>query len=225
MTWRRSTGIHERCSKPPRENSADNIRYRAVDITNRGDLQLGTFDLVFCALTIHHMASPEAILARLWGMIRPSGALIIRTPDDGLKLTYPDQDKGMERLISVSSALLGSSDRFHGRKAMGQLQSLLPQPVKVEMKGQVTSTAGYGSGEREDFFADHYGYRADNASKLAQSGDATAEMKAAAEQLQRAVSDMRTRFVLDDNVFSTSTDLAFVAVKGSAELTDVWSSS
>lgn len=188
-----------------------NISFEAADITDRS-LTLGEFDLVFCALTLHHLANPEGIMSRLWSRLSPGGAIIVRSPDDGLKLTYPSSED-FDRLLHAPSQMPGSSDRIHGRKIYTQMQRLNPPPAKIDMFFDAHTTAGLSKDERHAFFLDHYGHRLNYAELNAARPNATSADKKLYAKLKRTLKHWEGRFKSDDCLFSLTVNIIGCALK------------
>jgi SAM-dependent methyltransferase len=52
----------------------------AVDDIAASGLEPESFDLVLCSEVIEHIAEPDRVLAGLWRVLRPGGALVLSTP-------------------------------------------------------------------------------------------------------------------------------------------------
>lgn len=79
------------------------------------------FDLVYCSMSLHHMADSEMVVKNLWSLIRNNGFIYVRTSDDNLKIAYPDPDGLVSEIINMTSSTPGIADRYHGRKIYRQL--------------------------------------------------------------------------------------------------------
>ena len=114
-------------------------------------------DLVFTALVLHHLADPAAVLVRARAATASPGSIVVRAADDGSKLAWPDPDGDLPRIIELTSAADGASDRFHGRKLMEQMVTAGYRDVVVE--GDNLSTSGRTGAERAAMFTDSFSWR------------------------------------------------------------------
>ena len=110
------------------------------------------FDVIFCALTLHHLKNPARLLMKLRRILRKGGALIIRGVDDGAMIAFDDEGL-LKQILGQSNA----SGRFHGRKYYPWLRSV--GFTNIKMNYQVDDTTQMDSEEREDFFHYYFDFR------------------------------------------------------------------
>lgn len=77
--------------------------------------EIPSFDLVYCSLSLHHMADSGLVVKKLWKYISNHGHIYVRTCDDALKIAYPNEELIYE-IIRKTASVPYASDRFHGRK-------------------------------------------------------------------------------------------------------------
>jgi SAM-dependent methyltransferase len=80
------------------------------------ELFSGTPDIVYSALTIHHLANPIKLLRTCRYSLSRPGAVVLRGSDDGSKTAYPDPEDRVQRAIELTLASPGVSDRMNGRR-------------------------------------------------------------------------------------------------------------
>jgi SAM-dependent methyltransferase len=195
------------------EYDLDNFEFKCANISKIKKEEFGRFDLIFSALTLHHLHNPEGITHKLWSLVGDKGVLIIRGSDDGLKVNYPENDD-LDFLLKTTNQIKGSSDREHGRKIYNHLTNLTPIPKKILMDFQVDSTVGLDSKARLDYYDDNYSFRANYAIKLANKDNATSEDKKLANTLRQIVKNQRNRFEKEDGIYSITVQNIAIAFKG-----------
>lgn len=127
------------------------------------------FDLVFCALTLHHVGDSLSCIQHLWDMVAPGGALVVRGSDDGTKIHYPDPNEAFAKFVEDSSTSPASSDRYYGRKVFPHMRRLSPLPNSIQMEFQVDSTVGLDREQLKNYYLDNHGFRADAAIRHARA--------------------------------------------------------
>lgn len=190
----------------------EGVEYLVQDV-NRMCSSKYCFDIVFCALTLHHLENPEGTMGRLWAMLREPGVFLVRGSDDGLKVNYPDDDE-LDFLVQCTNTIRGSSDRHNGRKIFSHMQRLSPKPLKTDMDFKLDSTAGMTLAERLAFYDDNYSFRANYAIRVANAESATEADIFLAERLERIVREQRKRFEREDDIFSVTIQNIGIAYKG-----------
>ncbi|MBU0655949.1 MAG: class I SAM-dependent methyltransferase [Gammaproteobacteria bacterium] len=163
-------------------------------------------DFIFSSFTLHHLSDPISILKTLKEILKPTGVLVIRSPDDGSKICYPDNDI-MEKIIDVSSNAKGISDRFHGRKAYFQLKS--SGFNYIDSLYSITDTVGRSSEERLKIFDESFSYRSDYVKRQLESGDESARENY--NWLIDALKYLRKRFYSDDLMYYMEVQYVLIA--------------
>ena len=125
--------IHQKSIEEATERAkayGDKFSFHIVDL-NEGDAiehiraimaQVGVdaIDLVFSALTLHHLNNPKLLLLKLYDIFDEHGKIILRGSDDGGKLCYPESAL-LTEILDRYGRLINNSDRENGRKLYGQL--------------------------------------------------------------------------------------------------------
>lgn len=122
------------------------------------DNGLEKVDIVFSALTLHHLKDPNKLLRKLRRFLVPGGYILLRGSDDGSKVCYPHDDI-MDKIIQKTLTIEGVSDRLNGRKIYSQLQDSGYNNVRIFTFMRDLSSVDYD--EREDIFLASFSYRLD----------------------------------------------------------------
>jgi 2-polyprenyl-3-methyl-5-hydroxy-6-metoxy-1,4-benzoquinol methylase len=185
-----------------REFTTKNFSFLARDVESH-DLNIGSFDIIFSALTMHHLKNPEGTLHRLWAMLNSGGVLLIRGADDGCKLNYPF-DEDLDFLLNSTNSIIGSSDRIYGRKIYTHMTDLIPKPTDIQMEFDIHTTVGMSETQRMDYYDDTYSFRANYAKQLASKPSATKNDIDLSERLYEIIDNQRHRFKNETRLFSLS---------------------
>lgn len=115
------------------------------------------FDVVYFSHVLQHLADPQAALDKAARLLAPGGFVIVKTTDDGAKLSYPDPEGVMERLFSLYDRYVRPNtehtrvtDRRNGRKCLAYLRRA--GFVDVRVRTFTVDTAGKGLSERRALF-------------------------------------------------------------------------
>jgi SAM-dependent methyltransferase len=169
-----------------------------------GDPSGGGFDVVFCALTLHHLADPVTMLRSIDRMLKNRGVIIIRGSDDGSKLSHP-HDQVMEEVLNMTALSPGASDRRNGRKLLGYLRRAGFHDV--EMTYKVVDTVGLSSQDRANLFHKSFSYRADYLKKRIASGHV--ECKTDLKYMEDALRVLRSEFMKEEFYYM---EVVYVAI-------------
>ena len=99
------------------------------EIMNRHHIE--KFDVIYCALSLHHMSDSPYVVKKLWKYIYNNGYIYIRTCDDALKIAYPNEDIIYD-IIQKTAKVPNVSDRFHGRKVYSMLYKAKFKNIRME---------------------------------------------------------------------------------------------
>ena len=113
-------------------------------------------DIIFSALTLHHLKNPNKVLRKLRRFLAENGRIILRGSDDGSKLCYPDHDL-MTQIIQKSLTAEGVSDRLNGRKLYTQLADSGYRNIRIFSNMKDLSNIDYD--DREGLFKESFAYR------------------------------------------------------------------
>ena len=193
------------------ENANKKFTFKIIDVTENLDELDNNFDLIFSAYTMHHLKNSDIIISKLWDILNPNGVMMIRSPDDGLKVNFP-LDSDLEFLIKITDKIAGSSDRIHGRKLYTFLQRCQPKPKKIELKYFIDDTSNLNAEKREDYFEHYYGYRDKYAKQIAEKTKNPDDIKLA-KKLSEILEKQRDRFESSSEVYSLSVAILAIAYK------------
>ena len=199
------------------EHKRRGFRFQKADIAQPLNGQLaGDFDIIFCALTLHHLGDDDQQRAvqNLWDNLRTPGALIVRSSDDGLKVHWPPNEE-LDDLIAMTNVFEGSSDRNHGRKVYTHLKELSPTPSEIKMEFQCDSTVGLSEKDRLNFFDDNHSFRANYAKRLAEQVNARPRDIEEYQRLRRILLEQRELFGKDESLFDITVQNIAYAIRNS----------
>ena len=107
-------------------------------------------DVVFMALTLHHLKDPTKLLFRLYDVFGEDGKIVIRGSDDGGKLCYPESELMSEFFMRYDKLVKSVTDRFNGRKLYKQLSDA--GYLNICMMYNVTDTCEKNRSEKVDYY-------------------------------------------------------------------------
>lgn len=116
------------------------------------------FDVIFAALTLHHLKQPERFLRKIRNYLNRGGAIILRGVDDGALISYADNGL-VEKIIEESIETKNISDRFHARKFYSMLRSAGFE--KIKMNYTENDTVGITPEEKNALFRYYFKFRSD----------------------------------------------------------------
>ena len=115
------------------------------------------FDLVYFSHVLQHVADPQAALAKAYRLLAPGGFVVVKTIDDGVKVSYPDPDDVMCRLFALyerhvlpNTPHTAHTDRSNGRKCYTLMRRAGFENVRV--RTFAVATAGKTPDERHALF-------------------------------------------------------------------------
>lgn len=168
--------------------------------------QIEAFDLVFSALTVHHLTNPVETLRILRKYISPHGAIILRGIDDGSLISY-GADNLPEQSVELSMMAENMSDRYHGRKFYYQL--LQSGFKNIKMFFTTDSTVGMDDDEREKMFNYYFKFRSDYTAKLVKANPNVRQYENLDNEMRTVLSKLHDSFD-DEEIFVMMTTFAAV---------------
>jgi len=185
----------ESISIAKKEYSSENIDYKALDINNIHEKEVGDFDIIFSAFLFHHLKNKESVMSQLWELIpQAGGGFLIRSVEDGLHMHYPP-DEDLEYIMQKSDQIKKSSDRTHGRRLYTQLKRLKPSPEQVDVDFKIHDTAGLNSHERKEYFEVFHSYRNNPIERLVRGNEATPADERLYEKMNVKMDSVKERFI------------------------------
>ena len=152
-----------------RMNANDKLSFSVLDVESarlEQDLEalleahgLTSIDVVYSALTIHHLKDPLKVLRRLRKYMTRGGYVFLRGSDDGSKLDYPDEKQLMRAIIDRTMSAPGVSDRLNGRKIYSQLVDSGFDDIRIF--SSMRDLSGLDFDAREALFQESFAYRID----------------------------------------------------------------
>lgn len=173
------------------------------------ELGIEGFDLVFSALTIHHLRQPERALRKIRRFLNKGGAIILRGVDDGAQIAYGDNGL-VEKIIDESIETRNISDRFHARKFYSLLRSVGFSDIK--MNYVENDTVGLSADEREVMFRYYFKFRADYTKRQLDSDPENPEFQRRHEQMLEDLESLEDVFLKPEFYFMVMTITA-IAIK------------
>lgn len=150
------------------------------------------FDIIFSALTLHHLANPQKALFKLRKLLKKGGYILLRGSDDGTKIAYPDEQNLVATLIRMTQDIQGASDRENGRKLYSQLWESGFRDIRV--LHQVNDTAGRSPEEREALFQQSFSYRKNNFKKRLEQHPNDPQFREEYEWVRDALEELEMKF-------------------------------
>lgn len=193
------------------ENASSYFNFKAMDITEDMNKLDEKFDLIFSAYTMHHLKNSDSVISKLWDKLNDNGVMMIRSPDDGLKVNFP-YDENLEFLLRTTDKVAGSSDRIHGRKVYTFMKRCMPRPKKIELKYFIDDTVNLDAEKRENYFEHYYGYRNKYAKQIAEKSNNPDDLKLS-EKLTNIMDLQREKFESSSEVFSLSVAILSISYK------------
>jgi len=157
-------------------------------------------DFIFSGLTFHHLRNAVKVLRKIRKVHNSGGAIVIRGSDDGSKLSYPDLEDLVPRILELSSSVKGYSDRQNGRKIYHQLWQSGYRNLNVFF--DTKSTIGMSLDERKDFFDMCMSWRANPLAKALENEVGNVQIQKDIEWVKEALSDLELLFEQEDYFFA-----------------------
>lgn len=164
-------------------------------------------DLVFGALTLQHLAHPIRLLRTLRYRLNDGAAVVVRGFDDGSIAQYPDPQGRVQRVIELTDAQAGVSDRYNGRKLHNWLYRAGFRDI--ELRFSVRTTAGRSPRQRNALFQESFAFRTIYFADPADP-DADADALEQRRELEHHLDELELEFEDESSVF-WELDVAAVA--------------
>lgn len=174
-------------------------------LTDRG---LDRVDVIYSALTLHHLDDPVPVLRASRRILGDHGTLAVRSVDDGTKVAFPDPLGNVARIIELTATAPGAPDRFHGRKLHQQLYRAGFR--NIEIVQQVTDTDGRDVAGRARLFQTSFGYRADYLARAVAADPSNHRLRDNLAEIRDRLAELELDFERDD-FFYSATDFGAIA--------------
>lgn len=166
------------------------------------EMDIDGFDVIFSALTLHHLKNPQRCLMNLRKYLNKGGAIILRGVDDGGMMAYDDNGL-VDKILDETLALENASDRFHGRKFYTYLCNAGFK--EVEMRYLVDDTTKMEFEEKEDFFRYYFDFRKAYTMRAMNAHPEDKNLKKKHEQMVEDLEKLEEIFMKPDFFFCTLT--------------------
>ncbi|MEF2146061.1 MAG: methyltransferase domain-containing protein [Desulfovibrionaceae bacterium] len=194
------------------EQEDERFQYECISLEALSPETHGLFDIVFAAYVLHHLPDPATTLQRLWDLLHPGGALIVRGIDDDMRsLDPPNPD--LELLLDSTRSLARGTDRHFGRRMHGMLLNLCPLPDLTFMDYKVDSTGGLDEKGRHEYYENALSFRAEYARRMLDRSDASDAERTLAVEVLQAAARLQALFAHDKKQYVALVHSVAVALK------------
>lgn len=162
------------------------------------------FDVVYFSHVLQHLGNPAEAVAKAYRLLKPGGFIVVKTVDDGAKVSYPDPHDALGRVLSLydrhvlpNVSWTARTDRYLGRKCLTLFANAGFGNIAVA--SFPADTAGKTRAERLELFERCMYFRR----AVPEGMD-----PAAAQALARALGELEELFERDDYYFATTSTVA-----------------
>ncbi|MCU1405483.1 MAG: trxB2 [Glaciihabitans sp.] len=171
---------------------------------------LHSVDLIFSALTLHHLANPIKLLRACRYVLGDAGVVVLRGSDDGSKIAWPDLENNVARIIELTLGSSGVSDRLNGRKLYTQLYRAGFR--SIDTMHDVQDTAGRSPRERGLMFQDSFAYRADYMARRAENEPGNVQLARDLAEMRERLDELEFDFEAESFYYSEMAYAAFARI-------------
>lgn len=203
-----------------KSNASDKFRFYTLDLDGdflprlrqlMSENGIEGFDIVFGAMTAHHLSDPLRTIAAIRSVIGEGGKLILRSSDDGGKLCHPCGELLAELLYRYSK-IVSTIDRHFGRKMPKLLYDAGYGGVKMMYK--VTDTCNKSTASKQNMYDIGFGYRLQEVdAAISTSASSSPELAAEREWISSALDTLRREFDKPDFWYCNTTYMAIAEVR------------
>lgn len=202
-----------------RQSDHDIFRYRQINVESPDfedemdalldEFGIEGFDVVFMALTLHHLKQPVRFLRKIRRYLNKGGALILRGVDDGALIAYGD-DGLVEKVIEESIETKNMSDRFHARKFYSMLRTAGFDDIR--MNYAEADSVGLDAEEKDVLFRYYFKFRADYTRRQWDADPDNPEYRRRHEQMCEDLESLQDVFLKPDFYFMVLT-ISAIAIR------------
>ena len=202
-----------------RQNDHDMFRYRHIEVESPDfedemdelldEFGIEGFDVIFMALTLHHLKQPARFLRKIRRYLNKGGALILRGVDDGALVAYGDNGL-VEKVIEESIETKNMSDRFHARKFYSMLRTAGFDDIK--MNYAEADSVGIDAEEKDVLFRYYFKFRSDYTKRQLDSDPDNPEYQRKHEQMCEDLESLQDVFLKPDFYFMVLT-ISAIAIR------------
>ena len=193
----------EECIEYAKENfSSNRFSYYSADLTLdfdktleniKKDKNIESFDIVFIALVLHILGDTavQKLLLDIRKCISNRGVIIVRSSDDGSKLPYND-DGNLQKIIQLTTSVVGISDRFNGRKIFGYLSNSGYRDIQI--KSYMKDTSLLSIEEQMRLFEESFSYRLRYFKRMHEDEPDNREYQSNLFEMEELIGNFKARF-------------------------------
>lgn len=158
---------------------------------------LSGFDVIFSAYVFHHLHKPVKLLRELRKLLNPNGVIVIRSVDDRLSASFPDEQNIVNEIFDLSDRMPGMSKRDHGRQLYTQLWKTGFRNIDISYT--MLDTVGKNIDERLVLFQDNFSWRPNSLKNAISAYPQDKEkLEADLEWLENALEELESMFESED---------------------------
>lgn len=202
-----------------RQSDHDMFRYRHINVESPDfedemdelleEFDIEGFDVIFMALTLHHLKQPVRFLRKIRHYLNKGGALILRGVDDGALVAYGDNGL-VEKVIEESIETKNMSDRFHARKFYSMLRTAGFDDIK--MNYAEADSVGIDAEEKDVLFRYYFKFRSDYTKRQLDSDPDNPEYQKKHAQMCEDLESLQDVFLKPDFYFMVLT-ISAIAIR------------
>lgn len=202
-----------------KKSDHDMFRYRHINVESPDfedemdelleEFDIEGFDVIFMALTLHHLKQPVRFLRKIRHYLNKGGALILRGVDDGALVAYGDNGL-VEKVIEESIETKNMSDRFHARKFYSMLRTAGFDDIK--MNYAEADSVGIDAEEKDVLFRYYFKFRSDYTKRQLDSDPDNPEYQRKHEQMCEDLESLQDVFLKPDFYFMVLT-ISAIAIR------------
>lgn len=167
-------------------------------------------DIVFSALTLHHLKDPSLLLLKLYDVMSDEGKIVVRGSDDGGKLCYPRSEL-LRELMDRYGKIVSASDRSNGRKLYSQLYNA--GYVDIKMLYSVVDTCGKDRREREWLYKVGLAFRLSRIDEMLACNPDNERLRAERDWFERTLTEFKNAFADRSFWYCNTSYIAIAGVK------------
>jgi len=175
------------------------------------DLGYGSVDIVFSALTLHHLQNPSRLLLTLYDVLSEDGRLIIRESDDRGKNCHPNGELLSEFLDRYNKIINDVTNRKFGRTLYKQLYDA--GYVDIEMSYVVRDTCRMDRATKDQMFKVGFGYRYNQLARISSDNPDNPRIQDEVKWQLETLDKLKEMFYTRDFWYMNTTYIATAGVR------------
>lgn len=175
------------------------------------DLGYDRVDIVFSALTLHHLKNPSLLLLALYDVLSEDGRVMIRESDDRGKNCHPEGELLSEFLDRYNALINDVTNRKFGRTLYKRLYDA--GYVDIEMSYVVRDTCGMDRSFKQQMFKVGFGYRYNQLNRILADNPDNAKIAEEIDWQLKTLDRIRDLFLTRDFWYMNTTFVATAGVR------------